>query len=318
MTDSTKLIVSHAPFYRDACTVMKRSYLIMAAALVALIPGWVIFGTSAVGVSALAVSSAIFWELTANTLMKQQPTIGDGNAAMIGLILSMLLPATAPWWMVLTGTFVAIIMSKVIFGGIGGNPFCPPALSAAVLTVSWPSLMNFNGMLADYDMAWSMVDPLINVKFFGAEMADLYAPVELLLGHQAGGIGAVCGAGLILGGIFLMIRGINRWEVSLSFLAGVFVSALLFNLSNPDLYAGPLFHLLTGYTLVGAFFLASEDASSPVNLIAMLLYGFGGGVLTVLIRNKGVWIDGVLFAVLLMNLVNPLLDMIRPKALGKV
>jgi len=318
MTDSTKLIVSHAPFYRDACTVMKRSYLIMAAALVALIPGWVMFGAPAVGVSALAVASAIFWELAANTLMKQQPTIGDGNAAMVGLIFSMLLPATAPWWMVLTGTFVAIIMSKVTFGGIGGNPFCPPALSAAVLTVSWPSLMNFNGMLADYDMMWTMVDPLVNVKFFGADMADLYSPMELLIGHQAGGIGAVCGAGLIAGGIFLMIRGINRWEVSLSFLAGAFISAWLFNMSNPDLYAGPVFHLLSGYTLVAAFFLATEDASSPVNFIPMLIYGFGGGVLTVLIRNKGAWVDGALFAVLLMNLANPILDMIRPKALGKV
>ncbi|WP_300667252.1 RnfABCDGE type electron transport complex subunit D [Desulfoluna sp.] len=318
MTDSTKLIVSHAPFYRDACTVMKRSYLIMAAALVALIPGWFLFGAPAVGVSALAVASSIFWELTANTLMKQQPTIGDGNAAMIGLILSMLLPATAPWWMVITGTFVAIIMSKIAFGGIGGNPFCPPALSAAVLTVSWPHLMNFNGMLVNYDMAWSMVDPLINVKFFGAETASLYPPLELLFGHQAGGIGAVCGAGLILGGIFLMIRGISSWEICLSFLGGVFVAAFLFNMSNPDLYAGPVFHLLTGYTLVGAFFLATEDSSSPVNLIPMLIYGFGGGMLTVLIRNKGVWVDGVLFAVLLMNLANPILDMIRPKALGKV
>jgi len=318
MTDSTKLIVSHAPFYRDACTVMKRSYLIMAAALVAVIPGLFIFGAPAVGVCALAVSSAIFWELLANTLMKQQPTVGDGNAAMIGLIFAMLLPATAPWWMVLTGTFVAVIMSKTVFGGIGGNAFCPPALAAAVLTVSWPHLMNFNGMLVDYDMAWSMVDPLINVKFFGAEMADFYAPAELLVGHQAGGIGAVCGVGLIIGGIFLMIRGINRWEICLSFLVGVVATAFLFNMSNPDLYAGPVFHLLTGYTLVAAFFLATEDASSPVNPIPMLIYGFGGGVLTVLIRNKGAWVDGALFAVLLMNLANPILDLIRPKALGKV
>ena len=178
--------------------------------------------------------------------------------------------------------------------------------------------MNFNGMLVDYDMAWSMVDPLINVKFFGAEMADFYAPAELLVGHQAGGIGAVCGAGLIIGGIFLIIRGINRWEICLSFLVGVVATAFLFNMSNPDLYAGPVFHLLTGYTLVAAFFLATEDASSPVNPIPMLIYGFGGGVLTVLIRNKGAWVDGALFAVLLMNLANPILDLIRPKALGKV
>ena len=318
MTDSTKLIVSHAPFYRDACTVTERSYLIMAAALAALIPGWFIYGAQAVGVSALAIASAIFWELAVNTLMKENPTIGDGNAAMVGLIFSMLLPATAPWWMVLTGTFVAIIMAKTAFGGIGGNPFSPPTLAAAVMMVSWPKLMNFNAMLTEIDRPFTMADPLVSVKFFGAEMASQYSPFELLMGHQAGGIGAVCGLGLIIGGIFLMIRGINRWEISLSFLAGVFVCALLFNLSDADTYAGPLFHLLTGYTLVAAFFLATEDASSPTRPIPMLIYGFGGGVLTVLIRNIGAWVDGALFAVLLMNLANPILDMIRPKALGKV
>ena len=318
MTDSTKLIVSHAPFYRDACTIMERSYLIMAAALLALVPGWLIYGAQAVGVSALAVSSAIFWELLANTLMKEKPTIGDGNAAMVGLLFSMLLPATAPWWMVITGTFVAVIMGKVVFGGIGGNPFSPAALAAAVLLVSWPKLMNFNAMLVDFDMAFNMADPLVGVKFFGAEMAEGYALLDLALGHQAGGIGSVCGLGLIIGGLFLMVRGINRWEISLSFLAGVFVCALLFSLSNEELYAGPIFHLLTGYTLVAAFFLATEDASSPTLPIPMLLYGFCGGVMTVLIRNIGAWVDGALFAVLLMNLATPIFDMIRPKALGKV
>lgn len=318
MTDSTKLIVSHAPFYRDACTITSRSYQIMAAALLALIPGWLIYGAQALGVSALAVSTAIFWELLLNTLMKEKPTVGDGNAAMIGLIFSMLLPATAPWWMVVTGTFVAVVMAKTVFGGIGGNPFSPPALSAAVMLVSWPHLMNFNAMLVNYELPFVMAEPLTQVKFFGAEFADQYPALELLMGHQAGGIGAVCGLGLIIGGIFLMIRGINRWEISLSFIAGVFVCALLFNLSDSDLYAGPIFHVLTGYTLVAAFFLATEDASSPVLPIPMLIYGFCGGLLTVLMRNIGSWVDGALFAVLLMNLATPIFDMIRPKALGKV
>jgi electron transport complex protein RnfD len=101
-------------------------------------------------------------------------------------------------------------------------------------------------------------------------------------------------------------------------LAGVFFTALVFNMSDSANYAGPLFHLLTGYTLIGAFFLATEDSSSPVNFIPMLIYGGGGGIMTVLIRNIGADVDGVVFAILLMNLVNPLVDKIRPKALGKV
>ena len=121
------------------------------------------------------------------------------------------------------------------------------------------------------------------------------------------------------GGLYLMLRGFIRWEISLSFLAGIFVTALLFKFFDASgQYEGPLFHLLTGYTLIGAFFLATEDSSSPVNFIPMLIYGAGCGVMTILIRNFGAYVDGVVFAILFMNLVNPLVDKLRPKALGKV
>ena len=96
------------------------------------------------------------------------------------------------------------------------------------------------------------------------------------------------------------------------------MTALFFHISDPSQYASPVFHLLTGYTLIGAFFLATEDSSSPVNFIPMLIYGAGAGVMTVLIRNIGTYVDGVVFAILLMNLINPICDKIRPKALGKV
>jgi electron transport complex protein RnfD len=116
----------------------------------------------------------------------------------------------------------------------------------------------------------------------------------------------------------LILRGFIRWEIVFSFLAGVFITALIFNLTDPTKYAGPAFHLLTGYTLVGAFFLVPEDASSPVNFIPMLIYGAVCGLMTVLIRNIGVYVDGVIYAVLIANLVSPLLDKIRPEAMGKV
>jgi len=137
------------------------------------------------------------------------------------------------------------------------------------------------------------------------------------MGCHTGGIGSTFGLGLILGGIYLILRGLIRWEIAISFLAGVFITALLFNVANPEAYAGPVFHLLTGYTLIGAFFLATEDSSSPVNFIPMLLYGALAGLLTVLIRNIGAMVDGVVFAILMLNCANPLLDKIRPKALGK-
>jgi electron transport complex protein RnfD len=138
------------------------------------------------------------------------------------------------------------------------------------------------------------------------------------MGEQIGGIGATFGLGIIIGGCYLIARGFIRWEISVSFLAGIFFTALIFNGFDPSRFAGPFFHLCTGYTLIGAFFLATEDSSSPTNIIPMIIYGAGGGVLTMLIRNIGVHVDGVIFSVLIMNIINPLLDKIRPKAIGKV
>ena len=129
---------------------------------------------------------------------------------------------------------------------------------------------------------------------------------------------ATFGLGLIAGGIYLMLKGIIRWEISLTFLIGVYLTALLFNQIDPVRFVGPGVHILSGYTLLGAFFLATDDSSSPVNTIPMLIYGVAGGIMTVLIRNIGAYIDGVILAILVINLVNPLLDKIRPQALGKV
>jgi electron transport complex protein RnfD len=162
-----------------------------------------------------------------------------------------------------------------------------------------------------------MVYPLAALKHFGVSAVDSFTISDLLLGRQIGAIGTTFGIGIIAGGIYLIIRGFIRWEISLSFLAGVLITAFIFNLYDSTRYAGPFFHLLTGYTLIGAFFLATEDSSSPVNFIPMFIYGAGGGIMTVLIRNIGAHVDGVVFAVILMNIANPLLDKIRPKAIGK-
>jgi electron transport complex protein RnfD len=288
------------------------------AALPAVLFGFISYGMPAVGVVSLSISSAIVWELLFNKISKRTVSIGDGNAAFIGILFGMLLPATSPWWLVITGTFVAVVIGKQIFGGIGGNPFNPVLIGLAILMMSWKDFFDFNEALVNYDLGFAMVYPLSALKHLGTSGIDAFNTADLLMGQQSGGIGATFGLGLIIGGIYLIIRGFIRWEISVSFLAGVVITALFFNISDPAHYAGPVFHLLTGYTLIGAFFLATEDSSSPVNFIPMLIYGAGAGIMTVLIRNIGAYIDGVVFAVLLMNLVNPLLDKIRPKALGKV
>lgn len=318
MLERKKLIVSHAPFWHNGTRVTHHSYHTMLAALPAVLAGIYYYGVPVFGVLCLSVATAMLWELAMNYATKRPVTIGDGNAALIGLIFAMLLPATMPWWAVITGTFIAVVIGKQIFGGIGSNAFNPVAVAVAILMVSWKDLFNFDGMLLNYDFAFATVYPVAAAKHFGSQAVAGFSLWDLLMGRQIGGIGATFGLGLILGGIYLMLKGIIRWEISISFLTGIYITAFLFNLFDAARFASPGFHLLTGYTLIGAFFLATEDASSPVNFIPMLIYGISGGIMTVLIRNIGSYVDGVIMAILVINIVNPLVDKIRPQALGRV
>ncbi len=317
MLNKKLLVSSHAPFCHNGTSIRGRSINIFIAAIPALLMGIVRFGAPALAVVAFSVTWAMVWELLMNKAMKRPVSIGDGNAAVIGLLFAMMIPATTPWWAVITGTFIAVVIGKQIFGGIGCNPLNPALVGLAIIMLSWQGLVNFDEALVNYNFGFYHLYPLGAVKHFGVDMANAYLLKDLLMGMQSGGIGAIFGLGLIIGGIYLIVTGTIRWEISVSFLAGIFLTALIFNLSNPEKYAGPLFHIFTGYTLLGAFFLITEDSSSPVNLIPMLLYGILAGIMTVLIRNIGAYMDGTVFAILLLNVANPLLDKIRPKALGK-
>jgi electron transport complex protein RnfD len=318
MISEKKLIVAHAPFWHDGSKISTKNYHIMFAALPALLMGISHYGAPALGVIAFSMACAMIWELVMNVAMRKPLSIGDGSAAVTGLLLGMLMPATAPWWLIALGTFLAIVVGKQIFGGIGFNPLNPPLLALAMLLISFKSIFDFNEALRNYDLGFAMSYPLADLKAFGPGAIDKFSLGDLFMGRQAGAIGSTFGLGLTIGGLYLILRGYIRWEISLSFLAGVFITAWLFNISDPAKYAGPMFHLCAGYTLIAAFFLVSEDSSSPVNFIPMLIFGACAGFLTVLVRNIGIYVDGVPFSILLMNLANPLLDRIRPKAIGKV
>jgi Na+-translocating ferredoxin:NAD+ oxidoreductase subunit D len=326
MYNRKKFIVSHAPFWHVGSWVAQRSYNILLAALPAVMLSIYYYGLPVLGVVALSVSSAMLWELGFTRISKNPDTIADGSAAVIGLIFAMLLPPIVPWWLVVVGTFLAVVIGKMIYGGIGGNPFNPAVLAYAIVGLSWWDYLSFDAAIVDYDLAFITMYPLALVKHAGIhtdffnvqQIVSSYPPMDLLMGKQIGGIGATFGLGLILGGVYLIFKGIVRWEIPVSFLIGAALTALLFQATDPTRYAGPVFHLLTGYTLLAAFFLAPEDSSSPVNFLPMLIYGAAAGMLTVLIRNIGAYPEGVIFAILVVNLINPLLDKIRPKALGKV
>jgi electron transport complex protein RnfD len=162
----------------------------------------------------------------------------------------------------------------------------------------------------------SYVDPLVRLKYFGAADASSLSFVDLLLGAQIGALGASQIGALLLGGLFILARRARQWEIPASFLAGVIVLAGIFWAVDPQHQAGPVFHLLTGSTVLCAFFLATDPSCSPRRFWPMLLYGFMGGCLVVVIRVYGIYIDGAPFAVLIINLLTPQLAGIRPKPFG--
>lgn len=317
MLNQKLLVSSHAPFYHNGTSIRGRSHNIILASIPALVMGIYKFGAPAIAVVAFSMAWAMIWELLMNKAMKKPISIGDGNAAVIGLMFAMLMPATTPWWAVVTGTFIAVVIGKQIFGGIGCNPLNPAVLAIAFIMLSWKGIVNFDEALVNYEFEFFSLYPLGALKQHGVFYANSYNLYDLFMGVQIGGIGSTFGLGLVIGGLYLIVRGHIRWEIPVSFLVGIFFTALIFNLADPSKYAGPMFHIVTGYTLIAAFFLLTEDSSSPVNFTPMILYGVIAGIMTVLIRNIGAYIDGTILAILIVNIANPLIDKIKPRALGK-
>ncbi len=309
---STLLAVSAPPFWHCGRTVRVNNYHVLLALVPAVIMAVCHWGLPAARVMALAVLTGVLVEAACLHIMKRDICVDDFSAVISSLLFAFLLPAAAPWWLVIVGVTLCITLGKMAFGGLGTNPVNTALVGWAMLYVSWPTLMDPNAM----QLNTSFVDPLVQLKYFGAASVENFPVADLFLGKQIGGLGAAQALGLFVGGSYLALRGIIRWEIAATFLVGVVASAAIFHAIDANLYASPVFHLLTGSTLLGAFFLATESASSPDRLIPMMIYGLLGGVLVIIIRVYGIYTDGVPFAILLINLLTPLLDSIRPKPFG--
>jgi electron transport complex protein RnfD len=270
------------------------------------------YGYAAVEVMAWAGLTAVLTEAAIQKLMHQEPTSDDFSALVDGLLFAFLLPATAPAWVVVVGTVVMMGLGRMVFGGFGGSPIAAPALGWAVLAVSWPSFMDLNGMLLN----WDLIEPLSELKYFGLDAISGVSVGSLLLGENLGALGASQALMILIGGGYLMARGLLRWYIPVSFIAGVLVAGTIYYMIDPQLYASPIFHLLSGATLLSAFFLMPYPSASPAWRVPMLIYGFFGGVLVIIIRTYGIYPDGACFAVLLANLCTPLIDLIQPKPFG--
>jgi electron transport complex protein RnfD len=253
----------------------------------------------------------------------------DGSAAVTGLLLAFNLPTNIPLGLIIIGAAIAIGMGKMSFGGLGQNPFNPALVGRVFLLISfpvqmtsWPVPIAARGAYID---AVTGPTPLSVVKEglsagrpFSELTAEIPSYLNLFMGQMGGSAGEVAGVALLLGLLYMLIKKIVTWHIPVAVVGSIAVFSGVLHLSDPQAYAGPLFHLLTGGVLLGAFFMATDYASSPMSYKGMLLYGAGIGIITVLIRIYGSYPEGVSFAILIMNAFTPLIDKyIKPKRFGE-
>ncbi len=282
---------------------------IMLDVIIALVPamvvGIVMFGVKALLLIAVSVASAVFWEWGYRKLMKKPSSIGDLSACVTGILVALVIPVGAPWWMPVVGTFFAMVIVKQLYGGIGKN-FLNPALAArAFLMASWPVIMTtwaVPSVLSKTVDAATMATPLSILKAGTEAMPDYFSFGNLFIGSMPGCIGEVSAAALLVGGIYLLVRKVISWRIPVAFIGTVAILTVIFPRNGYSNIDWMVYNLLSGGLLLGAIFMATDYSSSPVTLNGQLLYGFGCGALTVLIRYFGGYPEGVSYAILIMNL----------------
>jgi electron transport complex protein RnfD len=312
-----QLIISVSPHIRSEETTSRIMWSVSASLLPATIIGAYFFGPQAVFTVILCIISAVFSEYIFQKAMKKKITISDGSAFLTGLLLGMNLPPSLPFYIPIVGSFVAVIITKQLFGGLGFNVFNPALIGRAFLLISFPKLMTVwsepTAAFVHLD-AKTTATPLGILKEEGAaklievfgDKINLYE--QLLVGHRAGSIGETSLIALLIGAAFLFYRGYISWHIPVSFLGTAAVIAWVFG-GKGALFAGdPLLHLLSGGMILGAFFMATDYVTCPLIKNGQILFGIGCGFLTMLIRLKGGYPEGVMFAILIMNCFTPLID----------
>lgn len=313
------LVVTSAPHIKDKVTTTSIMRDVIIALTPALIGSIFIFGIRALIVVLVSVVSSVLAEVVGNLLFHKKPSLNDLSASVTGLLLAMTLPPSSPWWMVVVGAFSGILLGKMIFGGIGSNPFNPALVGRAVLMVSWPTQMTtwvkpFSAFNQPLDVI-TTATPLNVVKLQGyaqllsefGTKANLYK--ALFLGTIGGSLGETSALLLLIGGIYLIARKVIDWKIPVIYIATVFVLSPLFG-------RDPLFSILAGGLFLGAFFMATDYSSSPIAPLGKVYYAIFIGFLTVLIRQFGSYPEGVMFSILLGNAVVPYFDKIMPRVYG--
>ena len=306
--------VSSSPHLRDKATSARIMQEVCLALAPAGIAGVILFGYRAAILIALCVATCVLAEYGWQKIMKQKVTISDWSAVVTGLLLAYNLPANAPWWMAIIGSVLAIVLVKQLFGGIGSN-FMNPALTArAILFISWSGLMSTYPIAQPMAFTADVVTGATPLNTLNAGSTEGLNLLDLLLGNHGGVLGETCAIALIVGGVYLMIRKIADWRIPVFFIGTVFVCYLL--MSGFDM---ALYQVLSGGLLLGAFFMATDYATSPITGLGRIIMGVGCGLLLFVIRAFANYPEGCSFAILFMNVATPMIDRFTmPRPFGEV
>ncbi|MCX5703915.1 MAG: RnfABCDGE type electron transport complex subunit D [Candidatus Omnitrophica bacterium] len=300
----SKLIVSASPHLHNKESTSRIMWMVVLSLIPAGAAGVIIFGLDALRVVILGVVSAVAAEYVLQSATKRKITIFDGSAFITGLLLAYNLPPKVPFWLPVIGSFFAIAIGKQAFGGLGQNIFNPALVGRVFLMASWPKYMTGFTHPLSFDAVTSAT-PLAALK--EGKLLEHLSYLDLFLGKRGGCIGEVCILALLLGAVFLFLRGYLSWHIPLTYIATVGLFTYIFG--PKGLFSGDwLFHILSGGLVLGAFFMATDYVTSPLTRKGQIIFAIGCGLLTAVIRLWGGYPEGVSYAILMMNAATPIID----------
>ena len=299
-----KLIVTAAPHITGSDSTQKIMQRVCLALCPTLIAAVIIFGINALILTLVTVAACVFFEWGYCKLVHREVPVGDFSAVVTGMLLAFNLPSTLPWWMAVVGAFIAIVIVKQLFGGLGYNFANPAIVGRIALAMGFAGRMTSFGYPRGVDAA-TAATPLAHIADFGP--GDY---VTLLLGNHGGVLGETCAITLLAGGIYLIVTKVISPIIPVTYLGTVAVLSLV---AGQD----PIVQLLSGGLILGAFFMATDYVTSPTTQKGKLIFGLGLGIITCAIRFLGTMAEGVSFSILLMNLVVPYIEVLtRQDKLG--
>ena len=308
-----KLMVSSSPHIHTRTTTRKIMGDVLIALSPAAIASVVLFGFIALLILAVCVGTCVISEFVFNLIVKKKETVSDLSACVTGALLALSLPATAGIWHCIVGSVFAIVVVKCLFGGIGCN-FANPAMTGRIFMLVAFATSIGGGTLTNFQDA-ELVSGATPLQLIESDSASqLPSILDMLIGNRAGAIGETCAIALLLGGVYLVVRKVISWHTPVIFIATVFVLSLIFKQSASI----ALYEVLSGGVIIGAVFMATDYSTTPINKYGKMVFAFGCGLITVLIRFFGSYPAGVSFAILLMNIISPYIEkMCARKPLGK-